>query len=120
MAEHAADQSERGYTVARVVFTIISILGWLVLLVAPLWVVFFGAASALIGPASAAGGIGAAVVQIIFGLCMIAGAQLGLAQLAVANNTSAILALLRNQAKPQQLVNHAGNARKEPWLRAEK
>jgi hypothetical protein len=110
---------EKSYSTARFVFGLISFLGWVVITLAPLWVIIAGAASAALGGAGAFGGMIVAIVQAIFGLCIIAGGQLGLAQLAVANNTAQILGLIQAQinagtpATPQP----APTARKEPWVR---
>lgn len=110
---------EKSYSTARFVFGLISFLGWVVITLAPLWVIIAGAASAALGGAGAFGGMIVAILQAIFGLCIIAGGQLGLAQVAVANNTSAILELMRHQQKNTSPPGapRTPSARTEPRIR---
>jgi hypothetical protein len=109
------------FTTARFVFHLISAFGYLVVTFAPGWVFFVGILGSAIGVPGGAGGWLLALVQAMFGVTIIAGAQLGLAQVAIANNTAAILALLQSaQNPPAALSATLETDRKEPWARKPK
>ena len=106
------------FATARFVFHFISALGYLVVTFAPVWVFAVGILGSALGAAGGAGGWLLALLQALFGVTIIAGAQLGLAQVAIANNTAAILALMqaRENTPPAPAKSSEPN-RKEPWVR---
>lgn len=108
---------EKKYSTARFVFSLLSISGFVILIIAPLWAIIFGAAGSIFGFGSTLGGVLVALGQALLGLSLIAGAQLGLAQVEVANNTAAILTLLKHQDRPSSSdLAPRAQTRKEPTL----
>ena len=96
---------EKRYGTARLAFWFLSVLGYVLVTIAPLWVIFIGTFGAALGGFGPAAGLAVAAAQGVFGIVMIAGAQLGLAQIEVANNTAAMLAIMREQSAPRLAVD---------------
>lgn len=106
---------EQNYGVARFVFGLLSLSGWVLLTFSPLWLLLFGALGAVLGPASPFGGLLMTFIQSVIGLALIATSQLGQAQIAIAKNTAAILSLMTKDAETPR----APGGRREPALSKE-